>query len=130
MAQLNKVFLIGNLTRDPEVRYTAKGDAVCDMSMATNRSWKTESGEDKEEVCFVTVIVWGKRAEAAGKYLTKGSPVFIEGRLEFSSWEKEGVKRSALKVHAENVQFLSSKEHEEGRKAKQAAEPPDDDIPF
>ena len=108
MAQLNKVLLIGNLTRDPEVRYTPKGSAVADIGLATNRSWRTETGEEKEEVCYVTVVVWGKQAEAAGKYLKKGRPVFVEGRLQFESWEKNGEKRSSLKVHCERLQFLGS----------------------
>ena len=108
MAQLNKVFLIGNLTRDPEVRYTPKGSAVSDLGLATNRTWRTETGEEKEEVCYVTVVVWGKQAEAAGKYLKKGRPVFVEGRLQFESWEKNGEKRTNLKVHCERLQFLGS----------------------
>ena len=108
MAQLNKVLLIGNLTRDPEVRYTPKGSAVADIGLATNRTWRTETGEEKEEVCYVNVVVWGKQAEAAGKYLKKGRPVFVEGRLQFESWEKNGEKRTNLKVHCERLQFLGS----------------------
>jgi single-strand DNA-binding protein len=108
MAQLNKVMLIGNLTRDPEVRFTPKGSAVADIGIATNRTWRTESGEEKEEVCYVNVVVWGKQAESAGKYLKKGRPVFVEGRLQFESWEKNGEKRSTLKVHCERLQFLGS----------------------
>ena len=108
MAQLNKVLLIGNLTRDPEVRYTPKGAAVADIGLATNRTWRTETGEEKEEVCYVNVVVWGKSAEAAGKYLKKGRPVFVEGRLQFESWEKNGEKRTTLKVHCERLQFLGS----------------------
>ncbi len=108
MAQLNKVLLIGNLTRDPEVRYTPKGAAVADLGLATNRTWRTETGEEKEEVCYVNVVVWGKSAEAAGKYLKKGRPVFVEGRLQFESWEKNGEKRTTLKVHCERLQFLGS----------------------
>lgn len=108
MAQLNKVLLIGNLTRDPEVRYTPKGSAVADLGLATNRTWRTETGEEKEEVCYVNIVVWGKQAEAAGKYLKKGRPVFVEGRLQFESWEKNGEKRTTLKVHCERLQFLGS----------------------
>jgi single-strand DNA-binding protein len=146
MAQLNKVLLIGNLTRDPEVRYTPKGSAVADLGLATNRSWRTESGEEKEEVCYVNVVVWGKQAEAAGKYLKKGRPVFIEGRLQFESWEKNGEKRSTLKVQCERLQFLGSGggkgggDGEEGGSSSEApvgsksggGEPDmeDDDIPF
>lgn len=139
MAQLNKVFLIGNLTREVEVRYTPKGSAVAEIGLATNRSWKTEAGEDKEEVTFVNCTVWGKQAEAAGKYLKKGRPVFIEGRLHFESWEKDGEKRSALKVQVERLQFLGapasgggegSQEHP--KEAPQSSPPDDaqDDIPF
>ena len=106
MAQLNRVFLIGNVTRDPELRYTPKGNAVVDLGLATNRTWRTETGEEKEEVCFVTVVVWGKQAEVAGKYLKKGRPVFIEGRLQYETWEKNGEKRSMLKVHCERLQLL------------------------
>ncbi len=108
MAQLNKVLLIGNLTRDPEVRYTPKGIAVADLGLATSRKWRTETGEEKEDVCYVTVVVWGKQAEAAGKYLKKGRPVFIEGRLQYETWEKNGEKRSSIKVSCERLQFLGS----------------------
>lgn len=114
MAQLNKVLLMGNLTRDPECRYVAKGKAVAELSLATSRKWKTEAGEEKEEVCFVNCVVWGKQAEFCGKYMKKGSPVFIEGRLKFESWEsKEGDKRSTIKVDCERIQFLGAKEKEE-----------------
>ncbi len=123
MAQLNKVFLIGNLTRDPEVRYTPKGAAVADLGLATNRTWRTETGEEKEEVCYVSVVVWGKQAEAAGKYLKKGRSVFIEGRLQFESWEKNGEKRSTLKVHCERLQFLGSPAGAGGRPQEGGAAP-------
>jgi single-strand DNA-binding protein len=108
MAQLNKVLLIGNLTRDPEVRYTPSGAAVADLGLAINRRYRTEKGEDKEEVCYVTVVVWGKQAETAGKYLKKGRPLFVEGRLQYETWEKSGEKRSTLKVVCERFQFLGS----------------------
>ena len=143
MAQLNKVLLIGNLTRDPEVRYTPKGNAVADLGLATNRTWRTETGEEKEEVCYVNVVVWGKQAEAAGKYLKKGRPVFVEGRLQFESWEKNGEKRTTLKVHCERLQFLGSAGGGgKGASSESPAEPAvkdaapsapdleDDDIPF
>lgn len=110
MAQLNRVFLIGNLTREPEVRFTPNGKAVADIGLATNRSWKTETGEEKEEVCYINAVVWGKQAEAAGKYLKKGKSVFIEGRLKFESWEKNGEKHSTLKVECERLQFLAQRE--------------------
>ena len=112
---LNKVMLIGNLTKDPELKYLPNGTAVANMSMAINRKYK--SGEEtKEDVCFVRVVVWAKRAEVCAEYLKKGNPVFIEGRLQSRSWEKDGQKHSALDVVAENVQFLGGKKKEETTK--------------
>lgn len=109
MANLNKVFLIGNLTRDPELRYTPGGTAVANLGLAVNRKFKDSSGELKEEVCFLTVTVWDKQAEACCQYLTKGRPVFVEGVLQSRFWEtSEGQKRSAIDVRAERVQFLGS----------------------
>ena len=107
MANLNKVFLIGNLTRDPEIRYTPGGTAVANLGLAVNRRFKDSSGELKEEVCFLTVTVWDKQAEACCQYLQKGRPVFVEGVLQSRFWEtSDGQKRSALDVRAERVQFL------------------------
>lgn len=107
MASLNRVFLIGNLTRDPEIRYTAGGAAVANLGLAANRTYSAKTGERKEEVCFVRVVVWGKQAENCGQYLSKGSSVFVEGRLQSRSWETDdGQKRSTLEVVAINVQFL------------------------
>lgn len=107
MASLNKVMLIGNLTRDPELRYIPNGSAVASFTMAMNRVYKLQSGEKKEEVSFVRVVVWGRMAEVCGEYLTKGSPVFVEGRLQSRSWDgPDGQKRNALEVIAMNVQFL------------------------
>ena len=107
MASLNKVFLIGNLTRDPEIRHTPKGTAVGDLSMAINMTYRTQEGTDKEEVCYVDVVVWGRQAETCKDYLSKGSPIFIEGRLQLDQWEtQQGEKRSRLRVRAERVQFL------------------------
>ncbi len=109
MASFNKVLLMGNLTRDPELRYTPGGQAVCDLGLAINRKYSV-NGQDKEEVCFVDIVVWARQAESCGKYLQKGSSVFIEGRLQYDAWEdKEGRKRSKLRVTAERVQFLSSR---------------------
>lgn len=110
MASYNKVMLIGNLTRDPEVRYTPKGSAVCDIGLAINRVYTSDSGEKIEEVTFVDVVLWGKTAELAGKYLHKGRPVHIEGRLQMESWEDKatGQKRTKLKVVGEQMQFLGS----------------------
>ena len=107
-ANLNKVFLMGNLTRDPELRYTPSGMAICKLGLATNRRFRDRSNDEwKEEVCFVDITVWGKTGENCSQYLAKGSPVLIEGRLNFRSWDTEGQKRSKLEVVAENVQFLS-----------------------
>ena len=110
MASLNKVMLIGNLTRDPELRYTPKGTAVTKLGMAVNRVWTTESGEKKEEVTFVDVDVFGRSAENAGKYLQKGRSLFVEGRLRLDTWEDKQTnqKRSKLCVTAERIQFLGS----------------------
>lgn len=106
MASLNKVLLIGNLTRDPEKRYTPSGMAVSDVSIAMNRKFKASNGEMREEVCFVTVELWGKTAENVVEFKRKGDPLFVEGRLKLDQWEKEGQKHSRLKVVGENVQFL------------------------
>ena len=108
MANLNKVLLIGNLTRDPEIKFIATGSAVCELRMAISRRFRTAAGEEKEDVCYVDVTVWGKQAESCEKYLKRGSPVFVEGRLAFDEWEKEGQKHSKLRVTAERVQFLSA----------------------
>jgi single-strand DNA-binding protein len=112
MANLNRVFLMGNLTRDPELRYTPSGTAVAQFGVATNRRWKDkQSGEMREEVTFVDVEVWGKQAELAGQYLAKGRPVFIEGRLRLDQWDDRntGQKRSRLKVVGERFQFLGAR---------------------
>ena len=109
-ASLNKVFLMGNLTRDPELRYIPSGTAVANFSMAINRTYKDAGGEKKEEVSYVRIEVWGKMAEVCGEYLTKGRPVLVEGRLKSRSWETpEGQKRNSLDVVAIGVQFLGSK---------------------
>ncbi len=109
MASLNKVLLIGNLTRDPEVRYTQSGMAVGKIGMATNREFKTATGEMKKEVTFVNVTVWGRQAETCGEYLRKGSQAFVEGRLKLDEWnDKDGQKRTQLVVVAERVQFLGA----------------------
>jgi single-strand DNA-binding protein len=111
MANLNRVLLIGNLTRDPEVRYTPKGTAVTDISIAINRVIGGEEGERREEVTYVDVTLWGRQAEVAQQYLTKGRGVFIEGRLQLDTWDDKqtGQKRSKLKVVGENMQMLSGR---------------------
>lgn len=112
MASLNKVMLIGNLTREPEVRYTPKGSAVSDLGIAVNRTYVTDSGEKMQETTYVDVVVWSRLAEIAGQFLHKGSPVFIEGRLQMDTWEDKatGQKRSKIRVVADNLQFLGRRE--------------------
>ena len=108
MANLNRVFLIGNLTRDPELRYTPQGTAVVNLRLAVNRKFRTKTTQElKEEVCFITAVVWNKQAETCNQYLHKGSGLFVEGRLQSRSWEDaNGQKRSVIEVRAERVQFL------------------------
>jgi single-strand DNA-binding protein len=151
MANLNRVLLIGNLTRDPEVRYTPKGTAVADIGIAVNRVYSGEDGEKKEEVTFIDVTLWARQAEVAQEYLKKGRQVFIEGRLQLDTWDDKqtGQKRSRLRVVAENMQMLGSRgESEAGSTApstqrrttppppqRQTPKDPDldaepDDIPF
>jgi single-strand DNA-binding protein len=153
MASYNKVLLLGNLTRDPEVRYTPKGTAVTDLGIAVNRQYTLDTGEKREEVTFVDVTFWGRTAEVAGEYLKKGRPVFIEGRLQLDTWDDKqtGQKRSKLKVMGEAMQMLGSRqgggggdapdEEPRGRstgvarsssppKGGPPAEPDDDEIPF
>ena len=110
-ASYNKVFLLGNLTRDPEVRYTPKGSAVADLGIAVNRQYTLDTGEKREEVTFVDVTFWGRTAEVAGEYLKKGRSIFIEGRLQLDTWDdkQSGQKRSKLKVIGEMMQMLGSR---------------------
>lgn len=106
-ATLNRVFLIGNLTRDPEVRYIPSGTAVANFTLAVNTAYSTQSGEKKQEVAFIRILVWGRRAEVCGQYLSKGSPVFVEGRLRTRTWQaQDGQNRSTTEVLAASVQFL------------------------
>ena len=116
MANFNKVILAGNLTRDPELRYTPKGLAIAKIGLAINRSWKAETGEAKEEVTFVDIDAFGKQAETIGQYLKKGRPVLVEGRLRLDQWDDKqtGQKRSRLGVVLENFQFLDSGNRTEG----------------
>ncbi|MBI4550154.1 MAG: single-stranded DNA-binding protein [Candidatus Omnitrophica bacterium] len=108
-ASFNRVFLIGNLTRDPELRYIPSGQAVTSFTVATNRTYTTPSGEKKEEASFIRVVTWGRSAEVCNEYLKKGSPVFVEGRLQSRSWQaQDGSKRSSIEVIAMRVQFLGS----------------------
>ncbi len=116
MANLNKVMLIGNLTRDPELRVTPKGTAICTFSLAVNRKFKDESGGDREEVTYIDIEAWGKSGENISKYCTKGRPLFVEGRLRLDQWEDKNTKekRSRMKVVLENFQFLGSGRAEGG----------------
>jgi single-strand DNA-binding protein len=110
MPSYNKVILIGNLTRDPELRYTPSGRAIAKLGLALNRSWKTETGETREEVTFVDVDAFGRQAEVLGQYLRKGRPVMVEGRLKLDQWDDKqtGQKRSRMGVVLESFQFLDS----------------------
>ena len=109
-ASLNRVFLMGNLTRDPEMRYIPSGQAVVNFSLAVNRFYMAQSGEKKQETCFVRVVVWGRRAEVCNEYLRKGDPAFVEGRLQSRSWDApDGSKRSTIEVVADSVQFLKTR---------------------
>jgi len=109
MANFNRVFLMGNLTKDPELRYTPQGTAVVNLRLAVNRRFRNKNQELKEEVCFITAVVWNKQAETCNQYLHKGSGLFVEGRLQSRSWEDNaGQKRSVIEVRAERVQFLGA----------------------
>jgi single-strand DNA-binding protein len=150
MASLNKVMLIGNVTRDPEVKFTPKGSAVADLGLAVNRIYTNQAGERVEEVTYVDVELWGRLAEIAGEYAKKGRPVFIEGRLRMDSWEdkQSGQKRTRLRVVGDGLQLLGSRpggapggtdEEAETPGSKPASQAParstlgppaDDDIPF
>jgi single-strand DNA-binding protein len=152
MASFNKVILAGNLTRDPELRYTPKGTAVAKLGLALNRKWRDESGQLKEEATFVDVEAFGKTAETIGQYLKKGNPLLVEGRLRLDTWDDKQTnqKRSRLLVVCESFQFLDSPRNREGYSgeaarpaAPPAAAPPataappemdgppaEDDVPF
>ena len=139
MASLNKVLLIGNLTRDPELRYTPNGAAVCEFTLAMNRQWTSKQGEKKEEVCFVDIVCWARTAEICAEYLKKGRQCFVEGRMTLDRWEtQDGQKRSKIRVTAERVQFLGGRPAQGGGQGggpQQEAEAPPvsdggEDIPF
>lgn len=111
MANLNKVMLIGNLTRDPEVRYTPKGTAVTDIGLAVNRTFSVE-GDRREETTFVDITLWGRQAEIAGQYMKKGRPIYVEGRLQMDTWQDKqtGQNRTRLKIVGDNFQFLGGRD--------------------
>jgi single-strand DNA-binding protein len=112
MANLNKVMVIGNLTRDPEIKYTPKGSAIADIALAINRSYTTDSGEKRDETTYVDIVLYGRLAEIAGEYLKKGRPVYIEGRLKLDTWDDKqtGQKRSKMRVVGEALQLLGSRD--------------------
>lgn len=113
MPSYNRVVLVGNLTRDPEVRHVPSGTAVADMGLATSETYKGKDGEQKETTCFVDIVAWGRQAETCGEYLAKGSPVLVEGRLQFEQWEApDGRKRNKLRVRADRVRFLGRRRRE------------------
>jgi single-strand DNA-binding protein len=149
MANFNKVILAGNLTRDPELRYTPKGTAIAKISLAINRTWKNEAGESQEEVTFVEVDAFGRTAENIGQYFKKGRPILIEGRLRYQTWDDKQTnqKRNKLSVVMENFQFMDSKASGDGDAPRSrppgpasapkappsegdAPPPEDDDVPF
>lgn len=150
MPSLNRVLIAGNLTRDPEVRYTPSGTAVSDLGLAISESFRSKSGELVEQVCFVDIVVWGRQAETCSEYLRKGSPALVEGRLQLDQWEnQEGQKRSKLRVKADRVQFLGGPRRDDngspearstsneasgsgssGTDAGKAPPEDDDDLPF
>lgn len=124
MASYNKVLLMGNLTKDPELRYTPQGTAVANLRMAVNRRYRDKNQELKEEVCFITAVVWNKQAETCNQYLHKGSSCFVEGRLQSRSWEDNtGAKRSVIEVRAERVQFMGAPAAKQQGAAAPAQEP-------
>jgi single-strand DNA-binding protein len=146
MASFNKVILMGNLTRDPELRYTPKGTAVARIGLAVNRTWRTETGEQREETTFVDIDAFGRQAETIAQYLKKGNPLLVEGRLRLHSWEDKQTnqKQSRLRVDLETFRFVGPAQNRDGAGAVEAPrsrsvetpqepveEPPsDDDVPF
>jgi len=125
MASFNKVLLMGNLTKDPELRYTPQGTAVANLRLAVNRKYRDRNQEMKEEVCFITAVVWDKQAETCNQYLHKGSPIFVEGRLQSRSWEDNaGQKRNVIEVRAERVQFLGRAPAKTGDASDETPPPP------
>ena len=157
MPNLNKVMLMGNLTRDPEIKYTPKGMAIAQFGIAVNRQWSNEAGEKQEEVTFIDIEMFGRKAEVVGEYFKKGRPIYVEGRLKLDSWDDKasGQKRSKLKVIGETFEFLGDRQgggggggggegegRPQSRPASRPATPPpraapdpdldagEDDIPF
>lgn len=142
MASLNKVMLIGSLGRDPEIRYMPNGDAACNLSVATSESWKDKSGEKQERTEWHRISMFGKLAEIAGQYLSKGSSVYLEGKLQTRKWtDKDGVDKYTTEIIADRMQMLGGKEQRQDQQQEQRKDPPsrqqrppsddfDDSIPF
>lgn len=142
----NKITIVGNLGRDPELRYTPQGNAVCNFSMATNDKRRDKSGETQDITTWFRITLWGKQAETASKFLTKGSPIYIEGRLKVEEWtDRDGKGRYTLEVQATDMQFISAGQRgdemttggaadetgfDDTESVKSTAAPGDDDIPF
>lgn len=135
MASVNKVLIAGNLTREPEIRYTPSGTAVCDLGLAINEKFKDKGGDVQEKTVFVDAIAWGRQAETCSEHLLKGSAVLVEGRLQLDQWEnQQGEKRQKLRVRADRVHFLGSPKKEGKASAPRQTNGPsvadDEDIPF
>jgi single-strand DNA-binding protein len=133
MGAVNRVFLMGNLTRDPDLRKTASGMAVSDLGVAVSEKYRNKAGEIVESTCFADVVVWGRQAETCAQYLAKGAPVMVEGRLQLDQWQTEnGEKRSKLRVKADNVQFLGRRQKDAGDDVKDghAVEAEAGNMPF
>jgi len=131
MASFNKVILLGNLTRDPELRHTPAGMAVCSFDLAVNRSFTTKTGERKEEACFITVVVWDKQAQTCAEYLSKGRQALVEGRLQQRSWETpDGQKRTKYEVVAERVQFVGARKETAASEEEPPRPAEEEEVPF
>jgi single-strand DNA-binding protein len=137
MTGFNRVVLAGHLTRDPQLRQIPSGDSVADLGLATSERYKNRSGEQVEKTCFVDIVAWGRQAETCGQYLTKGSPVLVEGRLQLDRWEnKDGQPRSKIRVKADRIQFLNRGPESEAPPAKEPEEGAEagveegDNLPF
>ncbi len=130
MGSINRVFLMGNLTRDPELRKTPSGVALSAFGIAVNESYKNKTGDTVETTCFADVVTWGRQAEACGQYLKKGAPIFVEGRLQMDQWKTEnGENRSRLKIRADRVQFLGVRRDGKGTGKAADVQPDDEAVP-
>ena len=131
MAAYNKVIVMGNLTADPELRQLPSGSAVCEMRMAINERYKSKDGEEKDSTVYVDVVAWGRTGSTSAEYLSKGSPALVEGKLQFDQWEKDGQKRSKIRIRADRVVFMGSKDAEQHSEPTRGTTPSnDDETPF